>query len=70
MQEIRRFLFQVLLFEIAGGAAGFEVFRPFAQELGPVRFHRIECAGLQCRHGTLTPWKVWPILQILIGTNQ
>ncbi|MNY08936.1 hypothetical protein D3C86_1418200 [compost metagenome] len=69
-QEVRRILFQRLFFEVAGGAAVFEIFRPVAQQVGPVRFHRIECAGLQCRHGTLTPWKVWPMLQILIGTNQ
>ncbi|MNK83328.1 hypothetical protein D3C87_1031360 [compost metagenome] len=52
LQELRSLLLQVLVFEIAGGTTGFEAGCPFGKQLRLILLHRIESAGLQCRHET------------------
>ncbi|MNF80246.1 hypothetical protein D3C84_624830 [compost metagenome] len=70
LQEFRGLLLQVLLFEIARGAAGLQAIFPFGQQLCLVVLHRIERAGLQCRHGTCLLECMRPIPQKMTGAKQ
>ncbi|MNL56615.1 hypothetical protein D3C87_1801200 [compost metagenome] len=55
LEKFRGLLLQVVILQVAGGAAGFQPSGPFAKQLRLFALHCIERAGLQCCHLPFAP---------------
>lgn len=68
-QQIAGLLREVMFLEVARGAAGFEAFGPFAQQLRLVVLDCFDCAVLQCCHVRVAPIRIGGRRSEMAGAN-